>query len=217
MTAVWYRDEVLEPIVRLYVAAVGPTFVLMDDNARPHRAAIVDDYLESERIAGMAVLAYSHDLNLIENLWDARAISSRFPPQATLIELKTAQQEEWRLLDSAVVDHLIESMLTRCKFRIQVRGGLTYPINALFFHFMLLIFILHIILFKPPVCQYLITYKNLILFSFLNIIIDFISCINIYATFLPNFVSIKAVFADFFAFYIFMLNFWKRVYIPNTV
>ena len=26
VTAVWYRDEVLEPIVRLYVAAVGPTF-----------------------------------------------------------------------------------------------------------------------------------------------------------------------------------------------
>ncbi|GFW90013.1 transposable element Tcb1 transposase [Trichonephila clavipes] len=35
--AVRYRDEVLEPIVGLYAAAVGPTFVLMDDNARPHR------------------------------------------------------------------------------------------------------------------------------------------------------------------------------------
>ncbi|GFV28485.1 transposable element Tcb1 transposase [Trichonephila clavipes] len=31
VTAVWYRDEVLRPIVRLYAAAVGPTFVLMDD------------------------------------------------------------------------------------------------------------------------------------------------------------------------------------------
>ncbi|GFS84468.1 transposable element Tcb1 transposase [Trichonephila clavipes] len=45
VTAVWYRDEVLEPIVRFYAAAVSPTFVLMDDNARPHRADIVDDYL----------------------------------------------------------------------------------------------------------------------------------------------------------------------------
>ncbi|GFX39689.1 transposable element Tcb1 transposase [Trichonephila clavipes] len=45
MTAVRYRDEVLEPIVRLYAAAVDPTFDLMDDNARPHRADIVDDYL----------------------------------------------------------------------------------------------------------------------------------------------------------------------------
>ncbi|GFS93083.1 transposable element Tcb1 transposase [Trichonephila clavipes] len=96
--AVWYRDEVLEPIVRLYAAAVGPTFVLMDDNACPHTAIIVDDYLESEGIARMAWPAYSSDLNPIENLWDAlgRAVSSRFPPPATLIELETALQEEWR-------------------------------------------------------------------------------------------------------------------------
>ena len=124
VTAVRYRDEVLEPIVRLYAAAVGPTFVLMDDNARPHRADIVDDYLESEGIARMAWPAYSPDLNPIENLWDAlgRAVSSRFPPRATLIELETAVQEEWRLLNSAVVDHLIESMVTRCKLCIQMRG-----------------------------------------------------------------------------------------------
>ncbi|GFU14795.1 transposable element Tcb1 transposase [Trichonephila clavipes] len=34
MMAVRYRDDVLELIVRFYAAAVGPTFVLMDDNAR---------------------------------------------------------------------------------------------------------------------------------------------------------------------------------------
>ncbi|GFU88184.1 transposable element Tcb1 transposase [Trichonephila clavipes] len=109
VTAVGYRDEVLEPMVRLYAAAVGPTFVLMDDNARSNRADIVDDYLESEGIARMAWPAYSPNLNPIENLWDAlgRAVSSRFPPPATLIELETALQEEWRLFSSAVVDHLI--------------------------------------------------------------------------------------------------------------
>ncbi|GFT83285.1 transposable element Tcb1 transposase [Trichonephila clavipes] len=56
--AVRYRDEVLELIVRLYAAAVGPTFVLMDDNARPHRADIVDDYLDSEGIERMAWREY---------------------------------------------------------------------------------------------------------------------------------------------------------------
>ncbi|GFT67171.1 transposable element Tcb1 transposase [Trichonephila clavipes] len=68
----------------------------MDDNARPHRADIVDDYLESEEIAHMAWSAYSPDLNPIENLWDAlgRAVPSRFPPPATFIELETALQEE---------------------------------------------------------------------------------------------------------------------------
>ncbi|GFW32991.1 transposable element Tcb1 transposase [Trichonephila clavipes] len=88
VTAVRYRDEVLEPIVRLYAAAVGLTFVLMDDNARPHRADIVDDYLESQWIARMAWEVYSSDLNPIENLWVAlvRAVSSCFPHPATLIE-----------------------------------------------------------------------------------------------------------------------------------
>ncbi|GFU01756.1 transposable element Tcb1 transposase [Trichonephila clavipes] len=96
VTAVRYQDEVLEPIEKLHAAAVGPTFVLMDDNARPHRADIVNDYLESEEIARMARPAYSPDLNPIENLWDAfgRAVSLRFPPPDTLIELETALQEE---------------------------------------------------------------------------------------------------------------------------
>ncbi|GFX44155.1 transposable element Tcb1 transposase [Trichonephila clavipes] len=96
VTAVRYRDEVLEPIVRLYATAVGPTFVLIDDNARPNRADIVDDYLESEGIARMAWPTYSPHLNPIENLWDAliHALSSRFPPLAILIELETALQEE---------------------------------------------------------------------------------------------------------------------------
>ncbi|GFX30352.1 transposable element Tcb1 transposase [Trichonephila clavipes] len=96
VTAVRYRDGVLESIVRLYAAAVGPTFVLMDDNARPHRADIVDDYLESEGIARIAWPAYSPDLNTIKNLCDTlgRAVSSRFPTPATGIELETALQEE---------------------------------------------------------------------------------------------------------------------------
>ncbi|GFW56759.1 transposable element Tcb1 transposase [Trichonephila clavipes] len=62
VTAVRYREEDLEPIVILYTAAVGHTFVLMDDNACPHRADIVDDYLESEGIALMAWPAYSPTL-----------------------------------------------------------------------------------------------------------------------------------------------------------
>ncbi|GBM10608.1 Transposable element Tcb1 transposase [Araneus ventricosus] len=125
VTAVRYRDEVLDPIVKLCAAAVGPSFVLMDDSARLHRAAIVDDFLESEGIARMEWPAYSPDLNPIENIWDTlgHAVCRRFPPPATLRDLETALEEEWRLLDSAVVDHLVTSMITRCTLCTKVTGA----------------------------------------------------------------------------------------------
>ncbi|GBN43437.1 hypothetical protein AVEN_130985-1 [Araneus ventricosus] len=63
-----YRDEILEPYVRLFRGAVGPEFILIDDNARPHRALLVDKFLESEDIRRMDWPARSPDLNPIEHV-----------------------------------------------------------------------------------------------------------------------------------------------------
>lgn len=49
-----YRDEVLEPYVRLFRGAVGPNFIFMDDNAACHRAVMVYDFLETENIQRMS-------------------------------------------------------------------------------------------------------------------------------------------------------------------
>lgn len=73
ITAVRSRDEVLDNTVRLQAEAVGPAFVSIDDNTRPHRTVIIDDYLESERIAHMDWPAYL-SLNPAENLWDALGV-----------------------------------------------------------------------------------------------------------------------------------------------
>ncbi|GBM38350.1 hypothetical protein AVEN_170939-1 [Araneus ventricosus] len=53
VTGVRYRDEILEPYVRLLRGVVGPELILMDENARPHRALLVDEFLESEDIRRM--------------------------------------------------------------------------------------------------------------------------------------------------------------------
>ncbi|GFT29974.1 transposable element Tcb1 transposase [Trichonephila clavipes] len=68
MTGHIYRDVILEQHVRLFRGPMGAEFLFMDDNARPHRANIVDEYLQSEDITGMDWPAYSSDLNPIEQV-----------------------------------------------------------------------------------------------------------------------------------------------------
>ena len=40
-----FRDEVLESYIRLFRGASGSDFLLLDDNARPHRPKLVDEIL----------------------------------------------------------------------------------------------------------------------------------------------------------------------------
>ncbi|GFX48171.1 transposable element Tcb1 transposase [Trichonephila clavipes] len=77
-----YRDVILEQRVRLFRGAMGAEFLFMDDNARPHRANIVDECLQSDNITRMDCPAYSPDLNPIDHVWDmlGRRIAARQPP-----------------------------------------------------------------------------------------------------------------------------------------
>ena len=63
LTAVRYCNEILDQFVRPYAGAMGPDFILMGDNARPHRAHVTDAYLERETIVRMDWPARSPDLN----------------------------------------------------------------------------------------------------------------------------------------------------------
>ncbi|KAL7880179.1 hypothetical protein SRHO_G00024330 [Serrasalmus rhombeus] len=53
LTAIRYRDEILRPLVRPYAGAVGPGFLLMQDNARPHVAGVCQQFLQDEGIEAM--------------------------------------------------------------------------------------------------------------------------------------------------------------------
>lgn len=92
----------------------------MNYDALPHRAFLVEDNLESRRIARMEWPESPADLNPIENLSDAndRAMCTCFSPPASLIQLQTTLQNELRLLESTLVDPLIESIVTCCKLCI---------------------------------------------------------------------------------------------------
>ncbi|GFX11598.1 transposable element Tcb2 transposase [Trichonephila clavipes] len=125
VTGLRYRDEILDPYVRPYAAAIGNDFILMNDNARPHRARIVEEYLEDHGLERMEWPARSPDLNPIEHLWDylGREVAALNPPPRSLHELKQGLLCVWSSLPIPLSDNLINSMGNRCRQCIQVRGG----------------------------------------------------------------------------------------------
>ncbi|GFU23955.1 transposable element Tc3 transposase [Trichonephila clavipes] len=120
-----YCEEVLLPHVRLFRGAIGPDFIFMDDNARPHRTLAVEELLESEDITRMDWPAYSPDLNPIEHVWDAlgRRIAARLHHLENIQQLKQMLIEEWALLPQEMLHQLVLSMRRRCEATIAVRGG----------------------------------------------------------------------------------------------
>ncbi|GFW78692.1 transposable element Tc3 transposase [Trichonephila clavipes] len=123
MTARTYRDEALEPYVRLFRGAVGSDFIFMDDNVPCHRAVLIDDFLETENIQRMSWPANSPDSNPIEHVWDmlGRQIVVLSHPPSSVGELKRALQEAWNRLSPQLIHHLITSMIVRVHYF--VRGG----------------------------------------------------------------------------------------------
>ncbi|GFT32929.1 transposable element Tc3 transposase [Trichonephila clavipes] len=128
---------------------MGAEFLIMDDNARPHRVNIVDKYLQLEDSIRMDWPAYSPDLNPIEHVWDMLP-TTRAPisPLSTepgalldewfnipqdqidnlilsmarrLQELQAALREKWGNVPQVLLDSLVKSMEDRCKMCISIR------------------------------------------------------------------------------------------------
>ena len=127
LTGVRYRDEILDVYVPPFAGAVGDNFVLMDDNARPHRARVVNDYLEDEGIERLDWPSRSPDLNPIEHAWDAlqRQINAHLAQPQTAQQLANALLEEWVRIPRKDIQTLVLSLWTRCTEVIDARGGHT--------------------------------------------------------------------------------------------
>ncbi|CDQ68294.1 unnamed protein product [Oncorhynchus mykiss] len=125
LTAIRYRDEILRPLVRPYAGAVGPGFLLMKDNARPHVAGVCQQFLQEEGIDAMDWPARSPDLNPIEHIWDIMLHPPT--PRCTTDCPGVGGCFSPGLGDpSETIRHLIRSMPRRCREVIQARGGHTH-------------------------------------------------------------------------------------------
>ena len=127
MTAIRYRDRIIEPIIVPFFGAIGEQFVFIDDNARPHRAGIVNDRIEYHGITRMEWPPCSPDMNCIEHMWAemSRRLNRLQQPPQTLQQLANALQAIWETIPQDFINILIRSLPNRVRALRRARGGPT--------------------------------------------------------------------------------------------
>ena len=65
-----HRDEIVRPLIQPALQAMGPGATLQDDNVTPHRARVVNDFLQQQKIPRMNCPARSPDLAPLQHVLD---------------------------------------------------------------------------------------------------------------------------------------------------
>ena len=129
LTGQKYRDNVPAPRVIPHFDnhALADRPMFMDDNARPHRARIVQHFLQQEAVQTIPWPAMSPDMNPIEHVWDfiGRKIYQRNPKCQNIDELRTAILQEWQQFSQERLRRLVRSMTRRVTELHNRRGGYT--------------------------------------------------------------------------------------------
>jgi transposase len=130
MNGQMYRDSVLRDIVVTHFDnhPLASRPLNMDNNARPHRARIVNQYKQQEAIDTIPWPAMSPDMNPIEHVWDyiGQRLNHRNPQCQNLAELRTSMVKEWQNFPQYKLRRLVHSMKQRVRELFRKRGGLTH-------------------------------------------------------------------------------------------
>ena len=127
LTADRYIHDILRPHVVPYADAIGNAFILMDDNATPHRAGVTNQFLADEGINRLIWPSKSPDLNPIEHLWAHLKfkVDKRIKPTTTLHQLGRILRHAWNAIPQERIRRLVHSMRRRCAAVIAADGGHT--------------------------------------------------------------------------------------------
>jgi hypothetical protein len=123
MTDRRYIDNVLEPHVVPFAENMGPEFIRQQDNARPHVARVVQNFLNTHNIDIMNSPPCSPNLNAIEHIWDT--LGQHLKERQLLRNLEHVEEillREWKEMAPQVIGNLIESMPRRCEEVLRGRG-----------------------------------------------------------------------------------------------
>ena len=126
LTGQRYLDEILRPHVVPFLRPMGNNGSFQDDNARPHRARIVDGFLQANNVRCLEWPAMS--LSCIEHVWDVlgRASQKRMTEHSTVADLRRFLREEWQGIPQATIRKLVFSTRKRLIECRDNRGSYTH-------------------------------------------------------------------------------------------
>lgn len=127
LNGIRYRDDIIRGFVSDFRDNIGPQFVFLDDNARPHRARCVLEEIRRLGITHLPLPALSPDLNPIEHIWDnlQRRLNNHQPQPRNTGELANVLTLLWEEIPQEEIAAVILSMANRCSAVQRVRGGYT--------------------------------------------------------------------------------------------
>jgi hypothetical protein len=126
LTGMRYRDEIVQPYVIPFIQAQA-NVTFQQDNARPHVARVVRDYLTQLNVDVLPWPAVSPDLSPIEHVWDEMERRLRHLPNqpVMLAEMGLALIRIWNNIPQALFNNLVRSMRRRCQASINANGAHT--------------------------------------------------------------------------------------------
>ena len=127
LTQVSYMDIIRNNLLPFARQTYRDNFILIQDNATPHKARRTMEFLAQEQVEVMHWPQMWPDMNIIERVWDYLGLQIRGMdnPPTTVPELRLALQRAWDGMPQGVVSHFVNGMPCRVRALAATRGGHT--------------------------------------------------------------------------------------------